>query len=474
MSSTINAKAVEAINKVGQGNQEISVDEAEALISAVDACTKGDQQLLPHVVLRALHAIPAAIATNESLAGKALLSLVNTLAAPTSNEALRQGAIEGLAGVALKSTSKQIDVTREVADVLLQVSLPTSGFSDDVRKKARDLVNKQLIEACPKGVVGKMLHWLSDDREDDEAAQIDAERKVALAVLNNPVLSRAPALAQIQQDEQIPKIAARVLSVVSAHQFYRLLPVISNFVAASESSAAAVVDAVCGAKCDSDKNWESLYSISRYLPKGLKTDAPFDKLSATVSKKTSLEGDADSVARMLKAFVAACQLVTSESAPKKVGVAKELAARVLGSAELSANLTFVEAALLSLAALARDEESVKAAIDDSLAASLNALVSGQIAPQFDKYVYAVKKEGRQNARPHDHIAIACLENIKLIGGKLAEKQSIPQAGISPSWLSTRKSLPVVASGAKGVFQRAVENAATTTTTTVTGMIRQRE
>lgn len=469
--TTVNVKAVEAINKAGQ-NQEIQSDEAEALVTAIDSCSKGEPQLLPHVLLRALLAVPAAIATNESLAGKALLALVNTLAAPTSNDALRLGAVEGLAGVALKSTTKQIDVTREVTDILLQVSLANSGFSDDVRKKAKEEVNKKLIEACPKGVVGKMLHWLSDDREDDEAAQIDAERKMAMNILHNPAFSRGPALAQIQQDEQIPKIAARVLSVVSAGQFYRLLPIIANFVSASESSAAAVVDAVCGPKCDSDKNWESLAAISRLLPKGLKTDAPFDKLSAIVSKKTSLEGDVESVAKMLKAFVAACQLVANDSAAKKVGVAKDLLTRVLSNSELALNFTIVEAAVLAFAALLREEDSVKTAVDDSLAKSLSAFVA-EASPLFDKYVYAVKKEGRQNARAHYHTAVACLENLKTIGGKLAEKQSVFQSGISPSWLSTRKSLPVVASGAKGVFQRAIENAAASTTS-VTGMIRQRE
>ena len=473
----VNTKAVDAINKANQ-NQEIPAEEAEALIGAVDACSKGQPGLLPHVLLRGLCAVPAAIATNEALAGKAILALVNTLTSTNAasnnvngTDALRQAAIEGLAGVAAKSTTKQVDVTREVCDVLLQVSLQGSGFTDQVRKTAKEQVTKKLIEACPKGVVGKMLHWLSDDREDDTAEQIDAERKLALNILHLPSLSRAPALTQIQQDEQIPKIAARVLSVVSAHQFYRLLPVIANFVSGTEASSVAVADAVTGNKCDAEKNWESLYALYKYLPKGLKTDTPFEKLSAIVSKKNALDqGSVDNLGKLLKAFATSCQLASNDVASKKAGVAKDLLVKVLKHKEYSTNYSIVEASVLALASLLRDDESAKANVDDSLAKSLSGLVE-EITPMLDKFVYAVKKEGRQNAKPSYYIAIAVLENLKTVCSKLAEKQHISQAGIIFSWNNSKKSLPVVASGAKGAFQRAVETAAAASTSS--GMIRQR-
>lgn len=468
--TTINVKAVEAINKANN-KVEIPAEEAEALISALDACTKGEQQLLPHVILRGLQATPAAIANNEALAGKALLALVNTLASPQSNDPIRQGAIEGLTGVCLKSTTKQVDVTREVTDVLLQVSLPTSGFSESIRKLAKEQVTKQLIEACPKGVVGKMLHWLSDDREDDEASQIDAERKLALQILQLPAFSQPPVLTQIQQDEQIPKIAARVLSVVSASQFYRLLPIITNFISTSESSATAVVEACVGPKCDSEKQWESLAVLTRVLPKGLKTDGPFEKISAIVSKKGAFDGEAQSVTRMMKAFVAACQLASNETASKKNSVAKDVLSKILSHKDLSNNYTVIEAGILALAALMRDgDENVKSHVDDALASTLSTRIESEFAPLFDKYVYAVKKEGRENAKLHYHQAITCLENLKTIGAKLAQKHAVSQSGIVPSWLSTKKSLPVVASGAKGAFQRAIETAAAAASS---GVIRQR-
>jgi hypothetical protein len=475
----INTKAVDAINKANQ-NTQIPADEAEALIAAVDACSKGEPGLLPHVLLRGVAAVPAAVANNENLAGKALLALVSTLTStPTATnatngtDALRQAAIESLAGVASKSGSKQADVTREVSDILLQVSLQGSGFSEQIRKVAKEQVTKKLIESCPKGVVGKMLHWLSDDREDDTVEQIEAERKLALNILQLPALSRAPALTQLQQDEQIPKIAARVLSVVSANQFYRLLPIIANFVSGTEASAVAVVDAVTGAKCDTEKNWESLYALFRHLPKGLKTDTPFDKLSAIVSKKTVLEQSSDEVLmKLLKAFASASQLASNDVASKKVGVAKDLLTKILKHKEYSTNYSIIEAALLAFASLIRDDESAKTNVDDALAKSLSTLITEEISPAFDKYVYAVKKEGRQNAKPIYLTTLAVLENLKTVGSKIAEKQHISQAGILFSWNNAKKSLPVVASGAKGAFQRAIETAAASSATT--GMIRQRD
>jgi hypothetical protein len=488
--SSAAAKAVDAINKA-LADAPIAADEADALLVAIEASTRGEATaLLPHVRVRALTALPAVVAGNEGLAGKALLALVNTLSVSgedAATDALRRGAIDALTGVAARAKSKLVDITREVTDVLLQVSLPDSGFDAALQRAARERVTGQLAQVCPLGVVSKLLHWLSDDREDDSAAQIEAERELALSILETtPSLMRAPAVDAIRADEALPKIAARVLTAVSAAQYQRLVPIIaglifapatsaspSAFAASADGAAApaaaastatadaavsALVDAVTGAKHDTPRSWESLAALTRVLPKSFRSDGALDKLVALLgAKKGLLDGAAADAVPALRALVVAAQLATNDGAAKRaVAVRDMLLSKALASPDAAANYSLVEAALLALAALVRDEETAKSVDDDATARALQQLATDG-SETLDKLVFAIKKEGRSNVRPVFLTAVMALQNIKAVAAKLGERQ--PTGATPPaSWLGLFRPLPSAA-GARGAFQRAVETAA---------------
>lgn len=481
-----NVKAVSAINRAS-ASEEVPADEAEALVNALEACNKGDvtSGLLPHVRQRGMVYLPVAIAggANEAaLAGKALLALVNTLACPdNTSDVLRNAAVDALCGIATRCKEKQVEVVREVTDVLLQVSLAGSGFPDALQKKAREYVTNTLVAACPRGVVAKMLHWLSDDREDDSATQISAERELAFQILESGALKKPNAITALQQDEAIPKIAARVLSAVSADQFQRLVPTVMQYLGASEASLSTVLDGIVGSKFDTSRAWEAMSMLSRHLPRAsafaaaaaggaaaastgtdaavaktaatFRCDTPLEKIAAVVSKKNALD-NAD-VLSMLKAFAASAALASNDAAAKKIDLAKDILNKVMSHATLSNNFTAIEAAILAFASLvARDEVGAKANIDDVLAASLKKFVTETVTPGLQQYSFAFKKEGRDGSPRESQTVIACLENIQAVGSKLAEKQFLG-ALPPPSWVNVYRASKAKAGGGASAAQRAV-------------------
>lgn len=90
---------------------------------------------------------------------------------------LINGAIECIVALGSISTDDKRWETfaREGADILLQVQMDRDYFSEETRQcanKALDILASHSFKA----VVTKLLHWMSDDREDDEVDHLARER----------------------------------------------------------------------------------------------------------------------------------------------------------------------------------------------------------------------------------------------------------------------------------------------------------
>jgi hypothetical protein len=356
--------------------------------------------------------------------------------AANATPAATTGAIDALVALIAGATeAKRDDAAKEAADVLVQVSLANSGFATDIQKHATAALAK-LAATSPRGVLLKALHLLSDEREDDTAEQMEAERHAAIG-LARTVAKNSAASEQLRKSDALPalmKTVQRVLGALTVTQFIGLVSqLIAIFCNADVPAAsAALMDVVAAGKLDNAKAWETILFVGARLPQGTTYDAALDKLMPLVQKKTALDG-ADA-AMLLKAFATAASWASAEGAAKHFEAARDLLVKVDKHADASGNAAMVEAALKAVAALAK-AKGAEWTHDEVLGAVAAKLVEAN-TNRLKDLIFVVKKQAAAGNATEAHARwIRSLQNIIALATPLAAKdlKVLPTVKPSSSW-----------------------------------------
>lgn len=158
-------------------------------LELVAAAESADTPLLLRVrFLELIGQHVAAVRDNNALR-KVVTSLVKIVGGPDNTPQLLTAAIQAFAGLGPVSVlDKNWEyLAREGADVLMQVMIDREAFPESVRQAASKSLDS-LTSSAFRSVLAKLLHWLSLDREEDEEAQIQQERHMALTRLTRLIM----------------------------------------------------------------------------------------------------------------------------------------------------------------------------------------------------------------------------------------------------------------------------------------------
>jgi len=297
----------------------------------VSALNDSEEQLLGRI--RALGIVGEHGANfDKPLAKAAMQSIVEILGETDDSKSpdlLLTAAISAFVNMCKNAQTKQEDVVRTAADLCIQIILNKEGYSAAIRQTAQQGLD-QLTDANFAGVAKKLLHLVSDNREKDEAAQLDEERAYALRNLRR--LARDAKYAKMWTEEII-QLLSFVFLTATAEEMGYLCSVAFDTPIVKENGGVVVLDAILGAKMDASRFFESLAIIAPFVPKTTKHDAVAEKVIA--------------------------MLATDKSAAKPAPKGKKSAAKKKDAEEDEVNKVLIAKALVLAARTASDEESSK-------------------------------------------------------------------------------------------------------------------
>eukprot|EP00672_Neobodo_designis_P025333 CAMPEP_0174832408 /NCGR_PEP_ID=MMETSP1114-20130205/3662_1 /TAXON_ID=312471 /ORGANISM="Neobodo designis, Strain CCAP 1951/1" /LENGTH=453 /DNA_ID=CAMNT_0016066267 /DNA_START=42 /DNA_END=1403 /DNA_ORIENTATION=+ len=432
------AAVADVIAKVHAGEAP-TAEEYAALHAAVDSAETPVVARVKAVPLLAQY-----IEANQDYVTKVPASLVKML--EDANPIVHTAVVKGFADLCVAAAkfldaAKIVDVIRDVSDVLLQISLPSSGFDNDVRKIAKEAVSVTLPGVSPLGVAIKCIHLLSNDRWNDEAKQLELERKGALDLLQ--LVCGPKHAAKWTEDDlsKLLKFVSHAFSVVAAFEMSRMIGAIAQIPAVQEKKGAPLVDAVLKLKMDGPRGLESVSKLRVALPKDAENDAIIDKIAPLLTKAKAADPVATQVART---FAFAARYASAEKAEKHIGTVRAALKKNSGD-----SWTFTEALYLALATLGQKAPEAFAPLleDDEFRAAVHATATEASAAE-PKVAFAGQKAAIANEPTHKYSdAVECLKNVVRVGAFI-EVKKVPEAGV-PSW-EMRKSVIRAPAGKKRV------------------------
>lgn len=381
---------------------------------------------------------------------KVVTSLVKIVGGEDNTPQLLTAAVQAFAGLGPVSVvDKNWEyLAREGADVLMQVMIDREAFPESVRQAAAKSLDA-LTNSAFRSVLAKLLHWLSLDREDDEEAQIQKERHMALTRLSRLVMY--PGMQRKHWNEETEKYAEpllqRVLGTVNVREFAQLARICASLPMNKSKGNLPLLEWYLSThKLSEPRHLEAVAIIGRHVS----NTAEFDLTPALES--AGLLGAAvpladDSSVDVAKVLLLASRIATPEAAEKLYPYVFGQVAAIMADPRAtltSSNLVAVEALLFAAVALARKKsaETLQKLNDDAFNAA--AVAAAQAATTVhNEVVFAVKKAAaHKEATTVDADAAASLLNIKTILEAFAAKR-LPLGELHESWVGGHNPMPSV-------------------------------
>lgn len=395
---------------------------------------------------------------------KIVTSLVKILSGPEDTPQLLVAAVQGISSLGPVSVldKKWEYLSREGADVLMQVMLDEDGFPENVRQAASKALDS-LIHTAFRPVVTKLLHWISDDREAEEEAQLLKERRMAMTWLRK--LAQASSL-QSQWTEEVQEhvlgLIIRVLSTVTVREFVQLTRIAAALPMVREKGGIPLLTAFLARnQLNTDRALESLSIIGQHV-----AAAPHDITPALVEARLLTNPVETSTPKGMwhaKALLLAARLATTENTDTVYAAVLEQLTHVMGDGSvLPENLTTFEVLLLAFIAVGQKKpaDMLKHLNDDVFAAKCKAL-SAIITELEPLAIYAVKKIVQRAAAGHREMdALACCHNVRVILSAFVSRH-IPMGTITESW-ARKNELPTLKRGRDALTTATTATAAETT------------
>lgn len=335
-------------------------------------------------------------------------------------------------------------LAREAVDILLQITLDHGAFSLTVRKAAIAALDS-LTETAFRCVVTKLLHWLSDDREEDEDEQIRKERQNALSRLSR--LAMAPSMRKHWTEEmQIYTLSLiqRIIQILNVKEFSNLMHVGSSLPLVREKDGLPLLELLISENQTlSDRAIESLAIVEKYVG----TKAVYD-LSTYLGRcsvfQKNIPRSGDSAIFLSRVLVLAAKTSPPEACGPLIDfVCSQLSLFTGDGRNLNFDFSVLEALLLSLVQLLKKNDAeVLIKISDEPFRSKLSVLQGTLADLSNFSLFAVKKSLQSGqANIQDAELLSCMENSKTIVAAILEKR-IPSEAIQESW-SGKTKLPVL-------------------------------
>jgi hypothetical protein len=392
-----------------------TAEEFAALLAAVE-----NTAVPVNVRVRALPVLAQHVDGNQSLLTKVVAAMVKLLDEELT--AVHTAVVKALAELCTTASKfleaqKMTELIRDASDVLFQMSMDGSGFAPEVRKAAKEAITTNLAHASVLGVAVKAIHLLSNDRWNDEAPQLEAERRGALDLLKQLTAAKNKELWSEDSEMKLLKVVAQVLPVVSAGEMTRLLEAIGQLPSVAAKEGAPLVEQVLKLKTDSPRGLEAIAKLNKCMPKDAVNDAIIDKVMPLLTKAKSSDASATAVGR---ALVSAARHASSEKADKHIASIRTALAKNGGE-----SWTYTEALLAALAILANKNTEAFAAVlaDDTFVSTVTGLAE-QASDLELRVLFAAKKAAAAKEENRRHAeAVACLKHIVHMGAFVAVRKA---------------------------------------------------
>jgi hypothetical protein len=406
---------VAAIIAKAQENQAPSDSEYAALVAAVES-----PELPINVRVRALPVLSHHVEVNPALLTKVVASLIKLL--EDDLQVVHAAVVKALSDLAVTAAKfldvgKSTELVRDITDVLFQISLPTSGFAPDVRKAAKEAVSTTLPGVNVLGVAVKAVHLLSNERWNDEAEQLELERRGALDLLHQLTSNKNKEQWNEEAETKLLKIVPTVLTVLSAAEVGRFLGDVSHLPSIAAKEGAPLVEHVLKLKLDGPRGLETVAKLRSVLPKEAVNDAIIDKIAPLLTKAKSADPFSTQIART---FVFAARHASAEKAGKHIDTVKKALAK-----DGHESWTFTEALLASLSILgAKAPEALNELLaDDAFRADVSKIAK-EASELEAKLIFAAKKAalGHEASLKHSE-AIEALKHVVHLGAFIDVKKA---------------------------------------------------
>lgn len=380
---------------------------------------------------------------------KIVTSLVKIIGGEDNTPQLMIAAIQcfpGLGPVSMLDKSWEY-LSREGADILMQVIIDQEAFAETVRHAARKALDA-LTASAFRSVATKLIHWLSDDREGDDEEQLRKERQLALGTLTRFSMSGSMK-AHWTEDTQtyVLSLIYQILGVVDVREFAQLARVAANMPIVRAKSGLPLLETfLSNNRLDSERSIEAVTIIGRYLHiTGKRADGTgeaveFDLVAPLESAGQlgagSIDGASHKAMLIARAVLLAARLAPADVAERLLSVIASTVLQLVGNdgTALPENLTTLEEMLFAMAAIAakKPAEALLKFNEDDFHAAMTALAAAAAAVQ-PQLTFTIKKQVREDKAGNDEAeALACVHNVSVLARAFATKQ-VPTGEHKGSW-----------------------------------------
>ncbi|RNF08442.1 hypothetical protein TraAM80_02744 [Trypanosoma rangeli] len=392
---------------------------------------------------------------------KVVTSLVKILSGPEDTPQLLMAAVQGLSSLGPVSVldKKWEYLSREGADVLMQVMLDEEGFAEGVRQAASKALDS-LIQTAFRPVVTKLLHWISDNRETEDEEQLKKERRMAMTRLRR--LAHASTLRSQwteEVQEHVLSLIVRVLSTVTVQEFVQLTSIAAALPMVRAEAGVPLLKAFLAQNTlNTDRALESLSIIGQCVGA-----TPYDLVPVLEDAgllTTPVEVNTTRGIWHAEVLLLGARLATPDNIDKVYNAAlRQLDHVMQDGAALPENMTILEVLLFAVMAVGQKKpvEMLKHLNDDAFAAKCKGLTE-LVSRMEPLLVYAVKKRMQRSvAGQKEAEVLGCCHNVRTILSAFSSKH-MPMGTFTESWLHKNK-LPAL--------KRRRETEATVKTTSAT-------
>ena len=377
----------------------------------------------PHHRVRGLQLMGEYGAHFEALQKKAVVTIVNVISGEDNTPALIQAAIQALRTLCQKCVEKKAKnsefLVRESADVLFQIMLDEDGFEAQSRSIAKEC-SEALTRADFPAIIAKLLHWISDQRENDEPTQVEKERCFALEKLTELACSPVyTASWTTEAEDTVKRFFTLVLPTITADEFSKMVSAMSGLPNVKASGCVPLIETVLALlKTDAKRTMDALALLAPFVPRTTVFNTLAEKLMPLIPKAMPDESGVP----LVRATLLASRCCDAAMSEKILPVVHTLLLQNL-AAELPASLTFLEGLLLSFAVLGHKAPTATLPLltDETFVGKLNSMLS-TITPIRAKLLFAIKKKVMAgSATQYDAALLATVENICSLGNAMIKK-----------------------------------------------------
>lgn len=366
---------------------------------------------------------------------KVVSSLVKIVGSQDNSVPLLSAAVRCFEGLGPLSSADQSQeyLAREGVDVLLQVTLDHGAFEAPVRKAAAAALDS-LTSSAFRCVTTKLIHWLSNDREEDDEEQLQRERHTALSRLATLAFSPSNGKHWTEETQaHTLSLIQRVLSQVDCAEFRQLMRIASSLSSVKQAGGVKLLEMYLAENASPSENFAECLSIVAPL---IQDSVEFDLVSVLENHRffeNPIEHQGDAAVFLSRAILLAARVSPKESGTKLLPFVTQQTTLLIGDGKsLDADYTIVEAMLLSIVHLSKKcgQEVLAALQDEAFRAALASLAETLVSVEND-VVFAVKKSPAKSDGPQYELAVvAAVSNVRTLAAHLSEKR-IP--AVVESW-----------------------------------------